>query len=407
MARRAITAGPREPNKIPRLGPDPKQVKALAQVTGRFTSFKPASSVLLEVEAVPTCFLQFNRVSKVGGWPIARFSLIHGPSNEGKTELVHGVGGSFLSRGHLYALVDAEQTTPMSWVRSLVGPNVDTPGFVALRPRSYEETVKAVREFCTTVAEAREKREIDESTTAFVVVDSLRKLVPKKFLDDLFKALDGDDDKPGKKTKDKGIDGAGGRAGQIKAMLNAAWLDELIVLLAQTRVGMAVISRETEVESENPFASGPTFKVGGGKAPYYDSSLVMRVLRDSFLYERKYEQGKPPPEIIGERRAIEVHKTKVAGRDERWPTAYYHTSNGRLCPVGFDPVRDVLELAQDMGIVDAGGGGWFSFDGSKLGQGLNNTLALLRQSPEVVEQITQTIAQHDEAAKQRQVEQTA
>ena len=399
MARRTVQE---KAPKISRLGPDPKHTKALAGVASRFSGFKPAAQVLLEVEAVPTRFLQLNRVSKIGGWPIARFSLIHGPSNEGKTELVHGVGGSFLERGHLYGLVDAENTTPMSWVRSLVGAAAESPGFVAMRPLTYEDTVMAVRNFCCTVAEAREKGEIDQSTTAFVVVDSLRKLVPKKMLDELLKDLSGDDEPAtgGRKSKPKGIDGAGGRAGQIKAMLNAAWLDELIPLLAQTRVGMAVISRETEVENENPFASGPTFKVGGGKAPYYDSSLVARVTRDAFLYERKYEKDKPLPEIVGERRAIEIHKTKVAGRDERWPTAYYHTSNGRLSPVGFDRERDVLELATELGVVETRKS-WLAFEGASLGNGLNQALSTMRESADLTARIEAAIVEHDrvEAAK--------
>lgn len=395
MARKVAETATPTPKRAP--GPSKGMGKALASVAGRFKAWKPAAQVLVEVQAVPTFFPQLDRVSRVGGWPISRFALVHGPSNEGKTELTHGLGASFLARDHFYGFIDAEQTTPHSWVAKLAGTFANSPGFVALRPTTFEETVQAVREFCTMIAEARIKGEIDESTTGLIVLDSIRKLVPKKFLDELLKsASGGGSDKPAPAKggrfgkKDMGIDGAGGRAGQIKALLNAAWLDELIPLLAQTRVAMACISRETEVEAENPFASGPDIKIGGGKALFYDSSLVVRVTRDCFLYETN-EKGAP---IVGEKRAIEVHKTKLAGREDRWPTAHYFTSNGRIAPEGFDRVRDVLDLALQLDVCETSGS-WLAFQGEKLGNGLNNTLATLRGNDQLVANIEAAIVEHD------------
>lgn len=390
MARKVAETAPK---RAP--GPSKGMGKALASVAGRFSGWKPAHEVLVEVEAVPTFFPQLNRVSRVGGWPISRFALVHGPSNEGKTELTHGLGGSFLARDHFYGFIDAEQTTPHSWVKKLVGEFANSPGFVALRPTTFEETVNAVRDFCTRIAEARIKGEIDESTTGLIVLDSIRKLVPKKFLDELLKsASGGGNDKPAAKggrygKKDMGIDGAAGRAGQIKALLNAAWLDELIPLLAQTRVGMACISRETEVAAENPFADNE-IKIGGGKALFYDSSLAIRATRECFLYESN-EKGAP---IVGEKRAIEVHKTKLAGKHDRWPTAYYFTSNGRLAPEGFDRARDVLDLALKLDVCETNGS-WLAFQGEKLGNGMNNALTALRSNPEWLANIEAAIAEHD------------
>ena len=155
----------------------------------------------------------------------------------------------------------------------------------------------------------------------------------------------------------------GGRAAQIKAAMNAAWLDELVPMLEQTQSAFLAITRETDDPNANKF-SNEDFKVGGGKAIYYDSSLVMRVERASFVGE-KYEEGsKKRPKVYGERHRITIRKTKVSGREDRQTVCYFHTSNGVLVPVGFDRARDVLELAETFGIVQQKGA-WLHAKGAK------------------------------------------
>ena len=228
------------------------RLKAMAKVAERLSSWKPARTELREVRSLETIFVQVDHAVRVGGWPLDRFALVHGPSSHGKTQFVHGLGASFLAAGSYYAYVDAEYTTPASWVRKLLGEFVDYPGFIAHRPRTYEETVSAVRQFCTEIAEARARGELPEDSTGLVVVDSIRKLNPKKLLDSLLAAEVADGKEKKKRgggrygKKEASIDGAGGRAGQIKASLNAAWLDELIPLLAHTGTAAAFISRETD-----------------------------------------------------------------------------------------------------------------------------------------------------------------
>src|SRR5690606_8630504 len=86
--------------------------KAMAAVANDLKEFRPAAEVLRHIESVPTIFPQYDAAVRVGGHPISRFTLIHGPSNEGKTVFTQGLGRSFLERGHFFALADAERTTP-------------------------------------------------------------------------------------------------------------------------------------------------------------------------------------------------------------------------------------------------------------------------------------------------------
>ena len=75
---------PRKPSK--------KTVKqrldAVGAVAKRFTSWRPATEVLTRVEAQPTIFVQLDEATRVGGWPIQRFGLVHGESGHGKTSYV-------------------------------------------------------------------------------------------------------------------------------------------------------------------------------------------------------------------------------------------------------------------------------------------------------------------------------
>ena len=352
--------------------------KSLAAVAGKFSHFRPAPEVLKSVEAVRTIFPQFDSAVKVGGFPTSRFTLVHGPSNEGKTTFALGAGLSFLRGNHFFGLADAERTTPPEWLVDLMGSYSDHPCFSALPVRSYEQTVDGVRNYCETIAEAREKGQIPEETRGLVAVDSLRKLVPKKVMKELFKGSDGD--------AKKGVDGFGGRAGQMKAALNAAWVDELIPLLADTKMSMIVIARETEDPNAGMFDDA--VRVGGGKAVFYDSSLALRISR-KFI---RNEDNKS--EIYGERHCIEVRKTKVAKKEASNPKAFFHTSNGVLSPAGFDLARDLIELGKATGIVSVGGS-WYSYDtgekSGKLGQGLNGALRKLAAEPDLLNDLEAAI----------------
>ncbi len=346
----------------------------LAQMASlEFADFKPAAEVLRVVEAVPTIFPWYDAVTGVGGHPISRFTLLHGPSNEGKTEFALGLGRSFLERDHFFGLIDAERTTTSTWIRKLLGDAADHPGFKALDVGTYEQVRGAVRDYCDRIANAREKGAIPPDTTALLVLDSIRKLVPKKLWDELAKATKADaDDGKAKGRRGKappGIDGIGGRAGQIKAAMNAAWVDELIPLLANSRVAMVVIARETEDAEADPW-DRRQWKIGGGSALYYEASLDLRISRAFVLDEKKQ---------VAEDHRIDVWKTKVAEKEDSVPRAHYYSRIGKEPPFGFDTHRDYLMFGVDYGAVQQAGS-WFKLaDGAKLGHGVENAIAALRK----------------------------
>jgi RecA/RadA recombinase len=359
----------------------------MGAVAERFSDFRPRAEVIRNVEAVPTIFPWYDHVTGVGGHPISRFALVHGPSNEGKTEFCLGLIASFLQRYHFAGLVDAERTTTDAWVRSLMGDLADHQGFSALPVGTYEQVRVGVRNYCETIATARAKGQLPPETSGIVVVDSIRKLVPKKLWDELAKAkaADEEDDKSKRGKRGKaptGVDGIGGRAGQIKAALNAAWVDELVPLLADTRMAMVVIARETEDPDADAWAA-KSWKIGGGTALFYEASLDIRITRGWI---------KSGDLVLGEKHRLEIWKTKVAGKMDKIPEAWFHVSNGVSGHVGFDRPRDVLALGIEIGSVSVDGS-WVKFGRTSLGQGVEAAVAKLHKDGQLLAQVEEATRQ--------------
>lgn len=345
------------------------RLQVMQAIASRFDGWRPAAEVLTKVRAVPTIFPQIDRATRVGGWPIERIATVHGPSNAGKTALCHGLGLSFLERDHFYGFVDAEYTTPEAWLSALMGRYHNHPGFVAMRPRSFEQTVDAVRGFVETINEAREKGEIDRETSGLVVIDSIRKLIPERLLEKILKE--------GAEGKKGSVDGMSGRGAMYKAALQSQWLDELVPLLAKTGTGIVIIAREADdpTADARDVAFDTAWKVQGSKSLVYDASLVVRVTRAKWVSEGADDDQV----VVGEKHLARIWKTKIGEKDDRHVDAYFHTSNGQAGPVGFDRARDVFELAVEHEIV-VKKGAWFSLaSGEALGQGATKAIATIRE----------------------------
>lgn len=348
------------------------QLNAMANVATRFAGWRPAAEVLTMVKSVPTIFPQVDRGLRVGGWPTQRIALVSGPSGHGKTTFVHGLGLSFLNAGHFYAYVDAEYTTPEDWLGKLMAQQSRNPAFLAMRPKSYDETVEAVRTLANQLTLAKEKGDLPPETACFCAIDSIRKLVPEKLLAKLLKGNDG-------------IDGAKGRAAMMKAALNAQWLDELAPLAYHANLSMLFIARETENPDASPWE--PEFKIGGGKALVYDSSVVARVTRAAWVKQGSGDDAK----IIGEKHGVSITKTKVSGMEGKTIQTYFHTMNALQGEAGFDPARDVFEMCLRLKIIEQNGA-WYAFDGGRIGNGEVKAVEYLRQHPDVVKTLIERAA---------------
>lgn len=369
-------------------GPDDR-LRAMSAASGaglKGSPWKPARQVLTHVRAVPTIFPHFDHASGIGGLPLQRYTLVHGESSKGKTKFALGLELSFLERYHYVFHVDAEMTTAIDWCESLMARHADSPNYFALRPKSYEETADAVRRAMVMVGNARASGKLHEDVGGLVVVDSLRKLVPKGLLDKLFK-----------EGAAGSLDGMKGRGAQVKAALNGQWLDELVPLMHDTNCGLVLIAREIEdVEADaNDRKYGRDFKIGGGKAVVFDASLGVRVSA-SWIYDKAGEDR----EVIGERHTAGIWKMKVAGKDEKVAEAYFHTSNGKLSPEGFDRPRDVFRLGRILEVV-SGEGGRFKWRRNNW-HGEEQAVRKLHDFPNVMVELEAEVRAASDAARKKE-----
>jgi recombination protein RecA len=373
MARRAreTTAAEFAPEVSSRPG-----AKAFADIAARSKSFRPAREVLRRVRAVPTIFPGVDYKLRVGGWPLDRSAMVHGPSGMGKTQLVQGVGLSFLKRGHMFAFIDAEMTTPHSWLELLFGEYADDPRFIAARPSSYEQAVDDVDRIANGIGDAKAKGKIDKDTSCFFAVDSIGKLVPMALMEKTKKLA--------AEHKDGSVGGMDGMEGAYRASLNKMWLDRLVPLMHDTGCAIAFVARESQDRnaSANDRKYGTDWKRTGGVGLYYDASLDIRVAHAKMIH---IDEDDYKSDVVGELHLVEIHKTKVSARERAIEKTWFSTSNGLLTPAGFDRARDLVELGTDLEVIKQGGA-WYAF-GGKRWQGKRNLLSKISRVPELLDEL--------------------
>jgi RecA/RadA recombinase len=372
MARSRINTAPEVPvakkkqvtkaalKKLPRVPAEVSTVAGLAKA-GFPSQWPQAREVFVEVKSVPTCFIQFDRATRTGGMPLQRFCTLHGKSAHGKTIVANGLGWSFVQRGHYYLKIDAEFTDTIDWMTRLMGKDADSPLFRGMRPKNYEDTVDAVDAFGDWLVSARKAGNVPADQSAIIVVDSIAKLMPKALW---------------AKISKEGAAGMGGRAGQLKAAHNATWLNILTPKLDEWGIVLLAIARESErpnsTDDDRKFDKA--WKVGGGESLIYDASLVARVKRAAWVYDKKGDDRN----VVGERLRLRVWKSKLAARDGEFSDSYLHLANGQVdgIPEGFDFARDALELALHYGIVEQAGA-FYRYQGKSIGNGELNTVRAL------------------------------
>lgn len=309
--------------------------------------WKPASEVLDKVTVVPTPFPDFNRATRVGGLPVRRIHTIHGPTHGGKSAFVGGLIKGFVEQGHAACYVDAEHATPNEFFAELLGgPLDDFPGFLAERPRSYEEIIEKVDSFLAWVKGLRlDPKNPNPDLCSIIVIDSINKLTPKRELKNILDAQG--EIKKGRNGENGADELAKGHHARYRAALNQAWLDHLVPLLADANCAFVIIAQERG-EDEDGYEMKDIVKVKGGAALLFDASILARVEKAA---PDRDGDGKDAP-IIGFRHRVRIWKSKVSHMDGRWTDCYFHLSNGVLTPAGFATARDALLAGEKLGILE-------------------------------------------------------
>ena len=283
------------------------------------------------VEVIPTGSIGLNAALGVGGYPKGRIIEIFGPESSGKTTLaIHAIAEA-QKAGGIAAFIDAEHAFDRFYAQKL---GVDINNLYISQPDNGEQALEIADQLIRSAA-------ID-----IIVIDSVAALTPKK-------EIEGD---------------MGDSAVGLHARLMSQALRKLTATIAKTNTTCIFINQLRE--KIGIMFGNPETTTGGNALKFY-ASVRLDIRRITSL--------KDGDQVVGNQVRVKVVKNKVAPPFRK---AEFEITFGE----GISKVGEILDLGVEYGIIQKSGS-WFSYEGSKLAQGRDATKALLRDNPELCEEL--------------------
>ena len=304
---------------------------------GKGAIMKLGDEHIENVEVIPTGSIALDAALGVGGYPKGRIIEIYGPESSGKTTLaIHAIAEA-QKAGGIAAFIDAEHAFDRFYAEKL---GVDVENLWISQPDNGEQALEIADQLIRSAA-------ID-----ILVVDSVAALTPKK-------EIEGD---------------MGDNVVGLQARLMSQALRKLTSTISKTNTTCIFINQLRE--KIGVMFGNPETTTGGNALKFY-SSVRLDIRRVTSI--------KDGDQVIGNQVRVKVVKNKVAPPFRK---AEFEITFGE----GISKVGEILDLGVEYGIVQKSGS-WFSYGGSKLAQGRDATTALLRDNPELCEELEAQIKQ--------------
>ena len=289
----------------------------------------------MNVEVISTGILPLDIALGVGGIPRGRIIEVFGPESSGKTTVTLHMIAEAQKAGGIAAFIDAEHALDPEYARKL-GVNIEE--LLISQPDTGEQALEIVDALVHSAA-------ID-----IIVVDSVAALVPKSEIDG-----------------DMGTSVVG-----LQARLMSQAMRKLTGIISKTRTAAVFINQLREkigVTYGNPEVTT------GGRALKFYASVRIDV--------RRADSIKQGTESLGNRTRAKIVKNKVA---PPFKTAEFDIIYGE----GVSRLGSIIDMGVELDIVDKSGA-WFSYAGTRLGQGKENAKATLEEKPEMIAEIEEKI----------------
>ena len=289
----------------------------------------------MNIEVISTGILPLDIALGVGGIPRGRIIEVFGPESSGKTTVALHMIAEAQKAGGIAAFIDAEHALDPEYARKL-GVNIED--LLVSQPDTGEQALEIVDALVHSAA-------ID-----IIVVDSVAALVPKS-------EIDGD---------------MGASAVGLQARLMSQAMRKLTGIISKTRTAAVFINQLREkigVTYGNPEVTT------GGRALKFYASVRIDV--------RRADSIKQGTESLGNRTRARIVKNKVA---PPFKTAEFDIMYGE----GVSRLGSIIDMGVELDIVDKSGA-WFSYGGTRLGQGKENAKATLEERPEMITEIEEKI----------------
>ena len=287
------------------------------------------------VEVIPTGSISLDFALGVGGYPKGRIIEIYGPESSGKTTLaIHAIAES-QKAGGIAVFIDAEHAFDRFYASKL---GVDVDNLIVSQPDTREQALEIADQL------------IRSAAVDIVVIDSVAALTPKA-------EIEGD---------------MGDNRVGLQARLMSQALRKLTATVSKTKTTCIFINQLRE--KIGVLFGNPETTTGGNALKFY-SSVRLDI--------RKGSPIKDGEEVIGNEVKVKVVKNKVA-------PPFRKVQFDILFGEGISRVGEIVELGVRFNIIEKSGS-WFSYSGSKLAQGKEATKQVLRDNPELCDELTARI----------------
>ena len=302
---------------------------------GKGSVMKMGDEKVDNIEVIPTGSLSLDLALGVGGYPRGRIIEIYGPESSGKTTLaIHAIAEA-QKAGGIAAFIDAEHAFDRFYAAKL-GVNIDD--LVVSQPDNGEQALEIADQL------------IRSGAIDIIVVDSVAALTPKAEIEG-----------------DMGENKVG-----LQARLMSQALRKLTASINKTKTTCIFINQLRE--KLGVMFGNPETTTGGNALKFYASVRIDI---------RKSTAIKDGDEQIGNLVKVKVVKNKVAPPFRR---AEFDIMFGE----GISRVGEVIDLGIDNKIIEKAGS-WLSYNGTKLGQGRDKVVTLLKDNPELCEEIASKV----------------
>lgn len=302
---------------------------------GKGAIMKLGDDKIEDMPIIPTGSVGLNIALGVGGYPRGRVIEIYGPEASGKTTLAIHAMAEVQHQGGIAAIIDAEHAFDRFYAEKL---GVDIDNLLIAQPDSGEQALEIADEL------------IRSSAVDLVVIDSVAALTPKAEIEG-----------------DMGENKVG-----LQARLMSQALRKLTATINKTNTTCIFINQLRD-KIGSPF--GPLETTTGGNALKFYASVRIDI--------RKVGQIKNGDEVIGNQVRVKIVKNKVAPPFKR-------VEFDLMFNEGISRTGEILDMAVANNIIQKSGS-WFSYEGKKLAQGRDACKNMLKENPDLMDQLEEKI----------------
>ena len=303
---------------------------------GKGVVMKLGDKIAEDIDVIPSGSIGLDLALGVGGYPRGRVIEIYGPESSGKTTLTIHAIAEVQKQGGIAAFIDAEHAFDSVYASSL---GVDIDNLLISQPDNGEQALEIADHL------------ISSGAVDLVVVDSVAALTPKSEID--------------------------GEMGDSKMGLHARLMSQALRKLTATisKTGCTCIFINQIRMKIGVMFGNPETTTGGNALKFY-ASVRLDIRRSTQL---KDSSGNAQ----GNKTRVKVVKNKVA---PPFRVCEFDIMYGE----GISKLGEIIDIGTEAGIIDKSGS-WFSYGETKLGQGRDSVKKLLKDNPELCDELEKKI----------------